>query len=803
MKSTLLIISACFFTLISNGQNVDFDSLQHWKGDVLDFDWKQNEISLNQNSSGSSLIYFEANWKEDAVFNCNVSLPFSPSNNNSFELLISTDSLFATPHLISFKVGESGTSDGFDIFKDNVLKLYNYDRNWGNGGSGTISISYKNDSLVFFEKFSQDTIRRLGALYSPISLNYIGLNCKYTKSNATKFNFNDLYFGVEPVDSIPPFITSLEVNSKNEIVLCFNERIKNNRLDFNPTPSSVVLLDSSIVLNYSDSRDFTLNIIDSIHDVDGNTLMIDTFIFINYLNQYDLIITEVMAAPDASINLLSDEYVELYNRSGQILPMRSIVLWVDGVSEILPDTVLTQNEYLVIYPKKALLNSGSEIKIISNNQSIHQVDYNLDWYKDAYKQSGGWSLEMIDVTKPCLKINNWEASGNFDGGTPGVINSVNGILEKDIVFELDHVFPINDTTLQITFNYEIQNETVLDSIIIDNLSVYQLLYESNEITVSTDHMKVDSIYNLRINQTINSCWDDGIFDGASFKFSLPTISKKNDLIINEILFDPDVSGSDFIEILNNSSNYYNLSKLQFGSLDENGKITDVHFLSKEDKLISPSETVAFTEDLDWVKQQFNESGRINYANLPSCNNSDDVVLLISTQGIIIDSLSYSDTWHYSELNSTENISLERISPNLSNNSTNWFSASSSSGYGTPGLPNSTMGKVIEEHENVFIEHNVITPNNDGVNDFLRIHINMKEIGWIGSIQVINSLGIVIHTLAPNMLFGASDRLIWDCSLITKSTITAGIYVLFIQMIHPESERKINKKITFYINREVL
>ena len=119
--------------------------------------------------------------------------------------------------------------------------------------------------------------------------------------------------------------------------------------------------------------------------------------------------------------------------------------------------------------------------------------------------------------------------------------------------------------------------------------------------------------------------------------------------------------------------------MRFGSLDEKGNIVDVQFLSKQDRLVYPFEIIAFTEDLAWLKQQFYNSGNVIISKLPSCNNVEDNILLISTQGNIIDSLSYSDTWHYSELNTTENISLERICPNKNNVSTNWFSASSNSG----------------------------------------------------------------------------------------------------------------------------
>ena len=515
MKFIFQFIFAYFFTLISQAQYHDFDSLQNWKGALLDFDWEKNKILLNQNSSSTTLVYFEAKWTDDVEFKCNVELPFSPSRNNSFELLISADSLFLDSNLISLKVGESGASDGFDIFKGNILETYNKNRFWGSGGSGVLSIICENDSLFFFEKYEQGTTRFIGALHLNPYLKFIGFNCKYTKSNANKFNFSKLFFGIPAIDLFPPYISSTQVNSKNEIELFFNESIENNYLKFYPKPSSIRLNDSSIVLKYLDAYDFTLNILGSIQDLSGNSLKIDTSIFINYLNQFDLIITEIMADPDGDINLLTNEYLELYNKSSHPVSLNGAMICIDGINEKLPNIILAQNDYLVIYPKKSLLNSGSEVKIVFNNKTIHKVNYNLEWYKNDFKKAGGWSLEMIDVTKPCLKIKNWGATENINGGTPEVVNSINGTLQDEVAFKLDYIFPVNDTTLQITFNYDINFSKGLDSIPLGNIKIHELHYRSNNLTLLTDPMEIDSVYHVIIQQPIKSCWKEGLIDDVS------------------------------------------------------------------------------------------------------------------------------------------------------------------------------------------------------------------------------------------------------------------------------------------------
>jgi len=55
---------------------------------------------------------------------------------------------------------------------------------------------------------------------------------------------------------------------------------------------------------------------------------------------------------------------------------------------------------------------------------INELTYSPDWYNDANKESGGWSLERIDPLNICNQEQNWHASTNYIGGTPGSINSV-------------------------------------------------------------------------------------------------------------------------------------------------------------------------------------------------------------------------------------------------------------------------------------------------------------------------------------------------------------------------------------------
>ncbi len=72
-----------------------------------------------------------------------------------------------------------------------------------------------------------------------------------------------------------------------------------------------------------------------------------------------------------------------------------------------------------------LTNSGASLSLLSaEGRTISSVSYTDKWYNDAAKADGGWTIEQIDPNNPCGGKNNWTASVDPSGGTPGTINSV-------------------------------------------------------------------------------------------------------------------------------------------------------------------------------------------------------------------------------------------------------------------------------------------------------------------------------------------------------------------------------------------
>ncbi len=109
----------------------------------------------------------------------------------------------------------------------------------------------------------------------------------------------------------------------------------------------------------------------------------------------------------------------------------------------------------LIFP--TLNNDGDDLTFRDpTNKTIDSVNYNLDWYHDVDKQEGGWTLEIIDVNNICGAEENWAASEDLSGGTPGKQNSVSASKPDLTGPQLISVTPQSSNNLKLTFNEKLE-----------------------------------------------------------------------------------------------------------------------------------------------------------------------------------------------------------------------------------------------------------------------------------------------------------------------------------------------------------
>ena len=113
------------------------------------------------------------------------------------------------------------------------------------------------------------------------------------------------------------------------------------------------------------------------------------------------------------------------------------------------------------------------------------------------------------------------------------------------------------------------------------------------------------------------------------------------------------------------------------------------------------------------------------SSLPSMPDDKGHLILYSRELVKIDEVSYSEKMQSSLLSGYEGVALEKINPdNKSEETKNWHSASESSGWGTPGAPNSVCSEMPVTSDMVNLSSSRITPDDDGFEDMLVIDFNL-------------------------------------------------------------------------------
>lgn len=795
MRNIALYLGASFlFLFLSQGKCSGWEP-SGWKGNISHFSWNQSDLQLNSNGSSTSSIYKQIQWSTSLKISFSSTLNFSPSSSNQLSIdFASPDSLFSGNYH-SIKIGESGANDGPDLFYNQQKVKLSTQRNMGKGGVAHFELEQIGDSLhiVIRDAISKNEFSILND--NPTS--YLRIKCKYTSSNAKKIKFENYHEALTVADLSPPKLKNIHINTKS-IQLLFDEKTVLFAPTSIPQADSIAIHENLITLHFNEElKDNWITFSDSVSDVLQNSSLLDTTFFYNRIDPYDIIITEILADPFPVVDLYDKEFIEIYNNSAASLSLEQVTIKIDQSTYQLNDTVLKVNEHYVVYPN-SLNNTGCQISILVQEKIIHSVYYTPLLHANEFKKNGGWSLELIDYNKPCVSNNNWSSSVNALGATPNQKNSVVNHLQTEDSLQIIEIFPINNHLLKVDFNFPVlDEEQVFSSLSSPSLTFDSLQISADSILLFCEPMDSLQSYSIELISPINTCFPIETYTGKEISFGIPSLANVNDLIINEILFNPSEGGSDYIEIKNISNTFINLKNYYLSSKNQQGELTDFHLISNKNQLISPGEIIAISKNPQWVKKQFKQFGRIISGQLPACNINEDYLAIINKSAEIINDFKYDEKMHYQALSTFKNLALERINeyPNSP-----WFSASGLYNYGTPGLPNSQSLSQNKTKTTFEIQAEVITPNLDGNDDLLIITNQFSEPGWVGTIKIYDSAGITIHTLLNNELLSTNNTISWDCSSIDNSAIKAGVYAILIEYWHEQQGVREQEKITFYINR---
>ncbi|NBP30199.1 MAG: hypothetical protein EBV23_11615, partial [Flavobacteriia bacterium] len=624
---------------------------------------------------------------------------------------------------------------------------------------------------------------------------HFGVLCTYTISNATKYYYDNIYIGNEILDVTPPNLVSVTPISAVQIDVLFDESITlataQNIVNYSFNPSltlsnlaqdgvNTALVHGTLSTPLVNGTNYSATA-NGITDLSGNTSGATSANFQYLVSDSavkgDLIITEFFPDPSPVIGLPAVEYVEIYNASaGKIFNLSGYRI-TDGPSNglitggwILPGEykVLTATANIPLFTNTTALgvtsfpslNNAGDTVMLKNPSDIplDLVVYTDAWYKDPIKQDGGFSLELINPNDPCSDENNWTASNDASGGTPGLVNSVYDLTPDTQAPSISLMVASAPNYLQIWFDEGMDSSSLVNALYQFSPALTPNMIYANGTFTNT--VILQFVENFLVGQ-----------------FALTETPLAGEIIVNEILQNPYNGGQDWIELYNNSNKIFNLKNLQLANFDNdtiaNFKTVNGNFMLK------PGAFAVLGKDSSFVKQNypFHGVGTFVYAELPSYNNDSGSVYVFNENQILLDLVEYSNEWQFPLLDDVDGVSLERLDPNgLSSDGMNWHSAAEAVKFGTPGLKNSQYLPVTV-NGSFSLESDLFSPDMDGYLDVMQATYSMSQPSCLGTVTIYDERGRLIRTLFKNQLLGSNGNFSWNGVKDDQTKASIGVYVI--------------------------
>ncbi len=651
--------------------------------------------------------------------------------------------------------------------------------------------------------------------------------------------FDDIEIKHYIPDTTPPIIQTVTPVSANTLDLLFNEPVENasSQLATNYIANhslgtaATAMLDggNSALVHLTFAGSFTSGqisqlTVNGVKDLAGNSIVNGnvtfTYVAPYIARQHDVVIDEIMADPSPPVGLPNNEWVEIKNTSSATINLKDWRIGdTTGLSGPMTNYILRPDSFVIVCAASAfnvmatfgtaiavsnfpsLGNAGDQLVLVSSQNSIvHSVGFKDTWYQNELKKNGGWTLEMMDTKNPCIGFSNWKASTDTRGGTPGKRNSVDTLNPDKKSPRLLRAYATDSLTIILVFDEPLDslkaaipaNFSISDGIgvAVGAVSVSPV-FDRVSLKLSSPLAR-NKVYTVTISR-LTDCSGNTIGTKNSARVGLPEAANPADIAINEILFNPPSNGTDYVEIYNRSKRIIDLKQCYIASRNSTGVISNIIQLSAESYLLFPEDFMVVTKDASIVQSAYitlNMDAFIEVGNMPAFNDDKGTVILINAQGEIMDELAYSEKWHFKLIDNTEGVALERIDYNApTQSSDNWHSAATSAGYGTPTYKNSQYRINDGVQGTIKLSPEIVSPDNDGQDDFATVQYNFPEPGYVANITVFNTAGRPVRYLQKNALCGTQGNFRWDGLGENSQRLAVGVYIVFTEVFNLKGNKK--------------
>lgn len=831
----------------------DFTNGITWIGDTNRFIVAGGQLQLQGSGSDSSFLstLLPLTIADTLEWGFRIRLNFSPSSSNysRFYLISNSPVLEGSLQGYFLQYGESGSADAIQLCYQNgntITVIHRAtDSLIGSGCDTRVKVLYfVTGQWELWVDYSgaYDYVKEFSASNSlSFSAGYLGWRCNYTSSNASAFYLDDVYAGAYRFDTLPPVLKE-SLLSGDTLLLRFNESIDSLNPDFasafrledGSLPTAVQVRESGkcVALNFNltitPGTPYRL-FIQHISDLNGNAWK-DTsqllFFRSAIINPSDLLISEIMANPSGAPSLPEVEYIELYNQSTKALTTNGVIIsdgstnamlqgdtllpgqyrayCKSGLTDLFPDSLRKLFRSCIDFP--SLNNDGDKVILRHTDGFIvDRVDYDPGMYSDPLRDDYGWSFERKDLLLPCFNRMNWGASRSITGGTPGYENSNNSTFEDTLSIWIEYAQLLDSHLLALKFSEAPDTGDAQKHecyLISDGIQITEIRRDSLQAdilhAVIDRTPAADKSYVINICTSLRDCSGNPIARWLQAQFGWPQQIRNQDIIINEIMFNPRSGEGDYVEITKLSEGCIRLSDLRLASADPlTGEFESTSPFTESPQLIcGPGYAVAASLSEE-VKQHYrsDDPRMIVESYLPSLPDDEGTIVLLNKELTEMDRFSYKDDYHHPLLADPEGVALERLASTVpTQNPSNWHSASAASGFGSPASRNSQSLNTSGSPDSwLVIEPVLFSPDNDGYHDYVQIRSSLPTPGYMADMQILDENGQEVAVIGHSELLEPESRWIWDGQGPDGNLLAPGIYILAARFFHINGDVKQIKK----------
>jgi hypothetical protein len=476
----------------------------------------------------------------------------------------------------------------------------------------------------------------------------------------------------------------------------------------------------------------------------------------------------------------TDDEISLYRRNGATIT--EIIDGVDGRSQ----PASSNNQFKIKVTRSALNvwtlyddNAGGSNYFIEG-QTTDATFLTSSYFGFSIKQSTAsfFNKHYIDDIY---------AGPLIEDSVPPTVTILNALSSTQLDIKFSEA--VEQTTAETIANYSVNNGIGNPSSAMrdgSDFSLVHLTFASPFLSGVENTITVNNVSDFASNPIAAN-------SSSTFTYYQTEQVEAGDVVINEVLFHAETDGNEFVEIYNRSNKYLDLRDIYFYDASVSNPL---HTISSSRRVFLPGEYLAIAEDTnDIISRYFveNHASLIEITNLPSMTDESDTVRISKSSGELLDQLVYFESWQYPLLNFTAGISLERLNPTRpTQDSTNWHSAAESV-RATPGYKNSQYSDANTGGNEVEIEPEVFSPDEDGKDDNVNIHFHFSSPGSTATVQIFDAKGRLVRKLISNELIGNDGTFSWDGLTDKKEKARIGIYIFYIEAFNLQGDTKNYKR----------